>query len=324
MIQAHLRVTVAALAILIAPSIARAGQKVAVLPASGVNIHAGYLDAARDILKDHLMSTGHFTVVTVPGAALDHEATPEEAVEAGRKAQADLALTTHIVHLGGTARVRITAYRTSDGSIAHTDSMTTAGGPDDLDPVLRRLAVAFAGGKPATQTADIETVTQKESDPYLKQTATRVFGLRLGAIIPFNRPAGDTETAAGMGLFWLYDARDFMAEIWGDFYVGDSAPNRINVFDIGLGGYYPFSRRNITPYVGAAAAWSSADFGGTGNSGLRVNPAVGMLVGRLWSVQFRGEVGYFVNLFSEYAEINTVRTARHYGHGPMFTLGLGL
>ena len=40
-----------------------AGQTVAVMPASGINIHPGYLDAARDILKDHLISTGRFTVV---------------------------------------------------------------------------------------------------------------------------------------------------------------------------------------------------------------------------------------------------------------------
>jgi hypothetical protein len=294
-------------------------QRVAVLPMSGVNIHPGYLEAARDIFKDHLMGTGRFYVIGVPGQPPDHELTPEEVVERGRAAHADLVVTAHLVHLAGTSRVRITALRTSDGSTAHTDSMTTAGGPDDLDPVLKRLALGLASGKPVSQTGEIDTVTQKEADPYLKQMATKVFGLRLAAAVPFGRPVGKTATATGLGLFWLYDAREFMAEIFGDFFV--SSAEKTSIFDFGIGGYYPFSRRNITPYVGTGAAWSVTSLGGAGANGVRLHGAMGMLIGRMWSVQARGEIGYFVNLFGEK---NLEGTHTGYSHGPMLTLGLGL
>jgi hypothetical protein len=313
------------------PSRARAAnqQRVAVLPMSGVNIHPGYLEAARDIFKDHLMGTGRFYVISVPGHPPDHEYTPDEALALGRTVQADLVVTTHLVHLSGTARIRLTALRASDGSIAHTDGITTAGGPDDLDPVMKRLAVAFATGKPVAQTGEIDSVTQTEADPYLKQTATRVFGLRLAAAVPFGRSSGDTTTATGLGLFWLYDARDFMAEIWIDFFT--SSADRASMFDVGIGGYYPFSKKNVTPYVGAGAAWSTSNFGGQGASGMRLNPAFGVLMGRLWSVQVRGEVGYFFNLYGEKTSTPlttqvgpTASTSTHYGHGPMLTLGLGI
>jgi hypothetical protein len=315
------------LAALAVPSAAHAAgqQRVAVLPMSGVNIHPGYLDAARDLLKDHLMETGRFYVISIPGHA-DHEYMPDEALTLGRTAQADLIVTTHIIHLAGTARLRLTALR-SDGSMAYTDGVTTAGGPDDLDPVMKRLAVAFAAGKPVAQTAEIDSVTQKEADPYLKQTATRVFGVRLAAAVPFGRSAGDTTTATGFGLFWLYDARDFMAEIWGDFFT--SSAESASSFNLGIGGYYPFSKKNVTPYVGAGAAWSHSNFGGQGASGLRLNPAFGVLMGRLWSVQVRGEVGYFFNLYGErstaaFTGSTVSATQTHYGHGPMLTLGLGI
>jgi hypothetical protein len=309
-----------AASLVLAPAAARAQgqQRVAVVPMSGVNIHPGYLEAARDIFKDHLMGTGRFYVISVPGHPPDHEFTPEEALERGRAAHADLVVTTHIVHLAGTARVRVTALRVADGSVAHTDGMSTAGGPDDLDPVLKRLAVGFATGKPVSQTADIESVTQRESDPLLKQTATKVFGLRLAAAVPFGRAAGDPTTAAGLGLFWLYDAREFMAEVWGDFFT--SSTEQTSIFDLGIGGYYPFTRKNVTPYLGGGAAWSATRMGGTGANGVRLHGAFGVLVGRLWSVQCRGELGYFVNLFGEK---NDARTHTGYGHGPMLTLGLG-
>jgi hypothetical protein len=293
--------------------------RVAVLPMSGVNIHPGYLEAARDIFKDHLMGTGQFYVIGVPGHPPDHELTPDEALERGRAAQADLVVTGHIIHLAGTARVRITALRTSDGSIAYSDGMTTAGGPDDLDPVMKRLAVGFATGKPVSQTGEIDSVTQREADPYLKQTATRVFGVRVGAIVPLDRPEGEVTTGTGLGIFWLYDAREFMGEIWGDFYVASA--ERFSIFDFGIGGYYPFTRKNITPYAGGGAAWSASQLGGAGANGVRLNGAFGLLIGRLWSVQVRGEVGYFVNLFGERSYISNNKT---YSHGPLFTLGLGL
>jgi hypothetical protein len=96
-----------------------------------------------------------------------------------------------------------------------------------------------------------------------------------------------------------------------------------------MGGYYPFSRRNVTPYAGAGAAWSSASFGGEGASGMRLNGAFGVLVGRLWSVQMRAELGYFFNLFGEKsyptnAAGATIPVRTGYGHGPMLTLGLGI
>jgi hypothetical protein len=311
-----LRIAVA-VCVFLASSAARAAQRVAVLPVSGVNIHAGYLEAAHDILRDHLMTTHQFDVVNVPGAPPDHELTAQEAVEAGRASGSEMVLVTHIVHLSGKSRVRLTVFRTGDGSLAHTDSMVTAGGPDDLDPVLRRLAVGFATGKPATTTGEIDSVTQNEADPYLKQMATKIFGIRLGAIIPVNRPEGETTPATGLGLFWLYDAREFMGEVWIDFF---HASDSITTFDVGIGGYYPFTRKNVTPYVGLGGAWSFANLGGGGASGVRTHVGAGVLMGRLWSVQFRAEAGYFFNLFGEE---NRERTVKSYGHGPMLTLGLG-
>jgi hypothetical protein len=115
------------------------------------------------------------------------------------------------------------------------------------------------------QNGDIESVTQHEADPYLKQTATRVFGVRLGALIPYDRPVGDAATATGLGLFWLYDARELMSELWVGFYRGSSQD--VTTFDVGIGGYYPFQKGNVTPYVGGGAAWSASSQGSESASG---------------------------------------------------------
>jgi hypothetical protein len=296
-------------------------EKVALLPVTGANIHPGYLDAARDILKDHLLSTGRFNVITVAGDAGTVEASADQAIARGRDAGAELSIVVHLARLSGTGRVRLIAYRVSSGALAHTDSIAVAGGPDDLDPALKRLAVGLATGKQAGQTADIESVTQKDSDAYLKQTATKMFGLRLEALVAFNRPNEETGAIPGIGVFWMYDARSFLGEIALDVYTAEAG----SAFSAGIGGYYPFSRENFTPYAGTSVAYSIIDFGGAGANGIRIAPVFGVLFGRLSTVQIRGELGYFFNTFGERPELPSGETtgSRHFAHGPQFTIGLG-
>jgi hypothetical protein len=316
------------------PAVTRAAEpagpvrRVALLPVSGTNVHPGYLDAARDLMKDHLLGTGRFTVVTVAGEPGTMETPSETAVARGREVGASLAIVVHLTRLAGTGRLRMIAYDVGSGSYSHADSIAIAGGPDDLDPALKRLAVGLATGQPASQTADIESVTQKESDPLLKQSATKIFGLRLGALVAFNRPAG-LETAAlpGLGIFWMYDARSFLGEVGLDLHTADSGHG----FAISIGGYYPFSRGNLTPYLGTSASYSFVDLGGAGANGIRVTPAFGVLFGRLSTVQFRGEFGWFFNTFGERDERVTVVSGqpipasgdKHFAHGPQFSVGLG-
>lgn len=306
---------------------AQGRQRVALLPISGSNIHPGYLDAARDILKDHLIATGRFEVFTAPGESGAGEVAGEQAVAAGRALGAELAVVTHLARLSGTGRLRLMAYRTADGVLVHADSLGIAGGPDDLDPALKRLADGLATGKRASDTANIDTMTQREADPLLKQTATKIFGLRLGGLAAFNAP-GDEETSVvpGLGVFWMYDARSFLGEVGLDFHSSDEA----NDFSVSIGGYYPFSKGNATPYAGTRVSYSVVDFGGAGAHGLRLAPAIGFLWGRVSTVQLRGELGYFLNTFGErpsYDGTIGVPTGtsgpKRYAHGPLLSVGLG-
>lgn len=313
----------AVLALLLVPQMAVAAERLAVLPFSGTNVHPGFLQAAQELLRDHLIGSGRYLVMAVPGEPSAVEPSPAQVVEAGRKAGSDLVVSSHVVRLQSLARIRVTMYRTATGEAVFTDSMSTTGGPDQMDPVLKRLASSIATGQRAQENAQIDTVTESEADPYRKQMATRVFGLKVGMLAPLARPGRDAAVAPTLGIFWLYDARTYLAEVFVDF---ASSSNSVAAFNVGLGGYYPFERGNTTPYLGGGVAWSAIDFGGNGANGLRLHGAAGMLLGRLSSVQVRAEAGYFVNAFSEKASF--VQTSGSLdssvvSHGPMLNLGLG-
>lgn len=321
-----LRSSLLALVLICTATRAFAADRLAILPFSGTNVHPGYLQASQELLRDHLATSGRFAVTSITGEPPAVEMTAAEATEAGRTAGTDLIVAGHMIRLQTVVRLRVTVYRVADGSQVFADSMSTSGGPDQLDPVIRRLASGIVTGKQSKDNAEIDTVTEGESEAYMKKAATKVFGLKLGLLAPLSRPSHDAGIGPSLGVFWLYDARTFLGEIFVDM----TPKTDLFSFNIGMGGYVPVERGDTTPYVGGGVAWSAANFGGSGANGLRVHGAVGMLFGRLSTVQFRGELGYFVNTFSEsnapsYSTGNEARIGGStVSHGPIFTVGLGL
>jgi hypothetical protein len=307
-----------------------AAERIAVVPVSGINVHPAYQQMAQDLFKDYLAESGKYALVDVPAAKGTAPYDATQAVEAGRAAGADLVMLVRLTHLQNSFRVRIMVYQVETKAMVHTDSLGSTGGPDELDPVVSRLVKAYAKGERAGDNAEIDSVTQKESDPYLKKTATKSFGLRLGTVIPFNRPQGSTTAGPGLGIFWLYDAREYMAEVFLDFVTkGTSTPaDEVSAFNVGLGLYRPFSRKDVVPYAGGGIAYSISNFGGAGANGLRLHGAFGVLFGRLSSVQIRGEVAYFMNTYQESTYYSnylstTENNPKHLSHGPMLTVGIG-
>jgi hypothetical protein len=316
-------------------------QTVAVLPPTGDNIAPDLLRAARDILKDHLERAGTYGVVepamppaptppvgTPPGVVpptWSEEPTATEAARLGSSVGAELALVLRLTHFGNSARLRLTAYSTGSAQVVYWDSILIAGGPDELDVAIQRLVHGMQTGKPVRDSAELETVTDKETMRLNRREANKSFGVRLTELLPFNSAGQSFQSLTAGGLFWLYDARSWMADIAVD--IGGGAQGRFFT-DASLGAYYPFLREDFTPYVGAQIRWAEMQLGGAGASGLVLQPTLGILLGRLSSVQIRAEVGYFINTFGEqelYTTTNTINgtVPTHYSQGFVFSAGIG-
>ena len=298
-----------------APTAARAADVVALLPATGANVDEGHLAAATDVLRSQLERAGFMVAAAPSPAPAGLEITAPQAGDVARATGASLAVTLRVSRLGATAVVRLAAYR-PDGTAAHVDELSAAG-PDDLEPALRRLARGLSEGRPARTLAEIDSVTVREADPYLKYVATHVFGVRLGSAFFLNRavPADGSSAAAGAGVFWLYDARAFLADLSFDVNVGD----RDRLVAAGLGLYYPLSRENFAPYAGGGVSYAWVNTGGDGGHGLALKLAAGAILGRLSTVQLRAELGYLFATFRE----PVGGTGGVVPHGPVLSVGLG-
>jgi hypothetical protein len=305
----------AVLAVAFAAGPASAALSVVVLPATGSNIHPGHLAASTDVLRVQLEKAGYVLVPAPAGAPQIQEPTPDQAGEAATKAGASLAITLRIARLGTNAVARIGAYL-PDGKLARSDELTAAS-PEDLEAVLRRLALSIATGRSAKELAELDSVSERESDPYLKYVATHLFGLKLGAFFVQDRAEPGAESLAlnGGGLFWMYDARWFIGEVALDLQKGEGD----SLLSIGIGAYYPFTRGTVAPYLGGGLAYSWADHGGAWGEGIAFRVGGGLIVGRLSTVQFRLDGGL---IFDAFPITETVSGKEHYAWGPQLSLGL--
>ena len=309
------------------PVLASAAETIVLLPATGANVEPGELAAATDVLRAQLERTGRYTVVMADAPMAAREPTPAEAVVAARAAGAPLAATLRVSRLGAVGLARFAVYRDGGGAApVHVDELP-AKGVDDLEPALQRMAQGFAAGRPARSMAEIDTVTEREADPrlYKQRSAARYFGLRLGSTFELDRAGGGTGALSGLGLAWQYDARTFLVDWsldlqWSQTLDPSYHGHRDWLFGIGMGVYYPFTRGDAAPYLGAGASYVWENLGGDGGNGLAFRGAAGLLLGRLTTVQFRMEAGYHLNTFTEVDGAGR----SHRGHGPTLSFAVVL
>jgi hypothetical protein len=293
---------------------------VAVLPPSGENVDPALLDAARELLVEDLSRTGLYKVIQPSGKAGAEEPTPQAAAQEASALGADEAIVVRIVPLASAARLRLTVYAAPSADVLYWDSVLLSGGPAEMDAGVQRLVHAMQAGKPVRDSAEIDSVLDHEAFALNRRQANKAFGVRLSTLVPFNTSGPSSSAVPVGGLFWLYDARSWMADL--SFDLGGHGGS--SLIDAALGAYYPFLRQDFTPYVGGVVRWAHLSFGGQGAGGFVYQPTAGVLFGRLTSVQLRAEVGYFIDSFAE-AENAPVGTPApsHYSHGFVASVGLG-
>lgn len=305
------------------------------------NIHEDYQYATSKLFQRYADKDGRYEVV-IPAQTDSLQTQPSKAdvqKTAERKGCTKFILA-DLTRLGETVVVTLSLYGTQSGNLLWSDAMKAAN-PNDLDPILERMAKNIGTENVASKTDDIYTVTQKEETKLRKKRANKSFGFGIMGFTMLNNPGPRFQP--GLEIFWSYDSRNIFFQIDGSFnFYSDSEDytytdyynekNTISVdetlvnLSLGLSAYYPFLDGSSTPFLGGGVSFTSTvtsydsdsyyydEPDGDSNTGLWVRLGGGFLFNRTSTVTFR--------IRAEYA-FSTYKVEHHIMHGPQVGLEIG-
>lgn len=268
-----------------------------------INVNYQYQYSTAKLLQGYMDETGRYQLV-LPTRPDSLVAVPN-AEQARSKAQSlgcPYFIMGDLNRVGETVILSVAMYKSDDGAVVWNDKLK-ANTPDDLDPILQKVARNIGTENKAAGDGDIYSVTNYQSQQLRQIQAINSFGVSVGGATFFSKPFTDEPFSAGIGAFYLYDARQIILEINGEaYFVSDS-----KLLQASLNAYLPLYSDNNTPFFGGGlgiATLSSSDHTSTTpdtqdftGSGLTFLLGGGYMIGRSSTVGIRAHVRYYISTF---------------------------
>ncbi len=215
-----------------------------------INMNKGYQYATSRLLKSYLLDNKKYDLLLPAKTDSNYTETLATTKENAKKAGANAYLIGELNRIGETVIVRLSLYNTASDTLIWTDKMK-ADNPDDLDPIMERLAGSF--GEKNTTAADnqnIYTITEQDSRALKKIESNYYYGLSIGSILDFSSING--QFSSGLGFSAMYDTRKMLIDLTAQGYWGD----RLDYYLASIEAYYAFKDKKTTPFIGGGFAYS--------------------------------------------------------------------
>ena len=136
---------------------------------------------------------------------------PECAAALGRQYGVSRVVYGSLSKLGGKIIARLNVLRVEETAPYYRDQLT-ATSEEDLDTVMRRFAEGIAAGRPNSDRASVESVTQAETFTSARRAARTGFGVRAGFLFPTGNSFGGADRMTNLHAVFKYEVRDFQIE----------------------------------------------------------------------------------------------------------------
>ncbi len=272
-----------------------------------INMHKDFQEASTRLFKTYIMQEGKYELI-LPELkdSIYYKETRDETEKQAKALGTKFYILAEINRLGELAVVSVAMYKTEDNNkfwFGTAKALT----PDDLDPLLQKVAKSL--GKPLTiaESSDIYNVTEYESAPLPKMMSNSLIGITVGGGFAFNNNIKNA-SPAGFGVSVTQDSRNLIFEARGEMYFSD-----YDLYQLGIHIVYPFKKTNISPYLSGGLAVTrinetldNSNFGyeSTGSeSGMAFNFGAGYLFNRQANANFRAGVNVIIPTFKIEGEI---------------------
>ena len=220
-------------------------KKLAILPFSSVGVDESTVLSAEAILQSEINTASDWTIIRdndVQQVIGDRPCNDLDcAVDVGTKLNVSRVLICNLTGLGEKILVYYTMVDVKTGTTLIKDK-ATALFVEDLDAVLKRVAVSVGSTKPIQQTAEVDNITAEESLEPLRRSTNTLSGFTFGYLFPQEGYDNDERS-------FSLDFR--VAQELDRFDIGLLLAARKG-FAINIFGNYLFTKKDICPYLGGA------------------------------------------------------------------------
>lgn len=220
-------------------------QKLVIVPLNSIGIEPAYVQTAESILRMEINRISTLDIIserrTREVMENDYCDDTECAIEIGETLKADQVLLCNLNALGDKIIVQYNLLKVATGKRLVTDQ-TTALNVEDLEAVIKRVAISVVAKQPFNKNVEVGAVVGKESIESLRRAARYNFGLGFGYLFPIHGYDNDKKSFT-INAYFDYEVPDYA--------VGLMIGAR-NGFAINLYGNYLFTKTDVCPYLGAS------------------------------------------------------------------------
>jgi hypothetical protein len=220
-------------------------KKLVIVPLNSIGIEPAYVQTAESILRMEINRISTLDIIserrTREVMEDDYCDDTECAMEIGNTLNADQVLLCNLNALGEKNIVQYTLIELPSGRKLVTDQ-TTALNVEDLEAVMKRVAVSVVTKQSFNKNVEVGNVVGKESVESLRRAARYNFGLGFGYLFPIHGYDNDKKSFT-INAYFDYEVPDYA--------VGLMIGAR-NGFAINLYGNYLFTKTDVCPYLGAS------------------------------------------------------------------------
>lgn len=297
-------------------SLAQSNPKTAVFNFQKLGVDTTTVEVATTIFVSELNSTGKFNVVQ------SHEvcSTPECACSLAKILKAEKAIISGLSKLGEKIVVNTSLVDVATGKIEFNDNIT-AKNLDDLDVVLKRLAMGLAEKKKFEATAEVEAITEMETQEPKRKKTFYSFGAMVGYMIPLGSSYGSPSdlmfTYNGLAIYEMPNVAVLSS-------TGFSTGKDAGDFHIDFSFVKLLSKKDFSPYIGGGLGmhWINCNtydeeygyYDYESNDGIAISLDGGIMALRLWDIRGIVNVKYSI-VFAEVADVG-------YHQGITITFGI--
>jgi TolB-like protein len=253
----------------------------------------------------------------------------ESPQEAARLAGSDIEMAVYgsLSQLGNRILVEVNVVNVATGEVVHNDRLSSESA-EDLETVIRRLAVGIITGKKASATATVETVTAAEDKTPRRRATFSSAGLRAGYMWPTdNSWAGVTKMWA-VDFVYGYETAKWQLEVVPFLGFRGGSTNNNSAFDWAIFDFnfhYFLTQTDISPYLGGGLGFHSvyaheAAQGSYGakedrGTGFALNAGGGIMFFRTYNFRLTADLRY------QYVASTFEDLDHNQAQGFMFTIG---